>query len=453
MTDRERDLSVERWLRTTPVSAAQPDDCLDAETLAAWAEGLLDGSQRATAEAHASNCARCQAMLAVMVRTTPDRAAGTGSPIRKWLMMLGPPMAAAAAVALWFAVDRGPRAPVVDRVTNEQAKAEPAPGSPESPASVPAPVEADGKAPSPSADRDAVTRSRVAPSELADARKERETGPQAFATPPATVAPVNEKKDLATAKRTDPVLGSERLGAAAPLPTPPPAPPPAPQRPPTAEVQAAAGSRTAATGALPAAAPQQQANQTQNQAPNQAPNQNQDQTQNQSPPVQRQALEERVRVAEKPLARAAEDSAAARRAAGRGGAEGGLAETVTLNVRAKPGDFELDVASSFVRWRVVGGRTVQHSVDGGTTWTNQYTADPGVMLTSGTAPTPTVCWLVGRSGAILLTVDGKVWQRVTFPGTVDFAAVTASDARTATVTTIDDRQFATTDGGQTWTRR
>ncbi len=124
MTERDRDKSVEQWLRQTPVPGAQADDCLDAETLAAWAEGLLEGPQRATAEAHASNCARCQAMLAVMVRTTPAAAASTGSPLRKWLMMLGPPMAAAAAVALWFAVGQDHRTPVIDSLSKQQAKAE-----------------------------------------------------------------------------------------------------------------------------------------------------------------------------------------------------------------------------------------------------------------------------------------------------------------------------------------
>jgi photosystem II stability/assembly factor-like uncharacterized protein len=32
----------------------------------------------------------------------------------------------------------------------------------------------------------------------------------------------------------------------------------------------------------------------------------------------------------------------------------------------------------------------------------------------------------------------------------DLSGVRASDARTATVSTIDGRTFATTDGGQTW---
>ena len=128
MSDRDRDQSVEQWLRRTPVGAASTDDCLDADTLAAWSEGLLEGAERSSAESHASTCARCQAMLAVMARTTPVPASGTASPIRKWLMLLGPAMAAAAAVALWFAVDPSQRsAPsVLGELSKERAESAPA---------------------------------------------------------------------------------------------------------------------------------------------------------------------------------------------------------------------------------------------------------------------------------------------------------------------------------------
>ncbi len=95
---------------------------------------------------------------------------------------------------------------------------------------------------------------------------------------------------------------------------------------------------------------------------------------------------------------------------------------------------------------------MQRSPDAGATWSNQYTAPSGVFLTAGTAPSATVCWLVGRAGAIVVSTDG-VWQRVTFPDAVDLASVVAPDARTATVTTVDGRRFATADGGRTWTRR
>ena len=63
-------------------------------------------------------------MLAVMVRTTPVASASARSPIRKWLMLLGPAMAAAAAVALWVAVDRRREPSVIDELSKGQAKAE-----------------------------------------------------------------------------------------------------------------------------------------------------------------------------------------------------------------------------------------------------------------------------------------------------------------------------------------
>ena len=157
--NKDRDQTVEQWLRQTPASAARGDDCLDADTLAAWFEGSLEGSERSSAEAHAANCARCQAMLAVMVRTTPVPAARSGSPIRKWLMMLGPAMAAAAAVALWFAVDQGQRSTpsVVDSLRKEQAKVGRAPESRVAASPVPTEQEADRKAPG------ALARSRSTP--------------------------------------------------------------------------------------------------------------------------------------------------------------------------------------------------------------------------------------------------------------------------------------------------
>ena len=47
------------------------DACLDAETLAAWADGTLKAQAATAVEAHASSCARCMAVLAAMERTAP----------------------------------------------------------------------------------------------------------------------------------------------------------------------------------------------------------------------------------------------------------------------------------------------------------------------------------------------------------------------------------------------
>jgi len=76
-----------------------------------------------------------------------------------------------------------------------------------------------------------------------------------------------------------------------------------------------------------------------------------------------------------------------------------------------------------------------------------------VLLTAGAAPSANVCWLVGRAGAVILSTDGRAWRRLTFPEQIDLTAVTAVDARTATVTTADGRRFETADGGRTWRLR
>ena len=109
----DRDTSVGRLLPGAlgaRAGAAPGRACLDAGTLAAWADEALDARERANAEVHAADCARCQALLAAMVRTLPPPPAAQ-SPFRtRPLWWLIPLMPAAAALVLWFAVPG--RAPV-----------------------------------------------------------------------------------------------------------------------------------------------------------------------------------------------------------------------------------------------------------------------------------------------------------------------------------------------------
>jgi photosystem II stability/assembly factor-like uncharacterized protein len=103
------------------------------------------------------------------------------------------------------------------------------------------------------------------------------------------------------------------------------------------------------------------------------------------------------------------------------------------------------------RWRIGPGPIVQHSADGGVTWTRQETGAPA-ELTAGAAPTPDVCWLVGRAGLALRTTDGgSRWGRIAFPEAIDLTGVTASSALIAILDAADGRRFRTTDGGLTWT--
>ena len=102
-----------------------------------------------------------------------------------------------------------------------------------------------------------------------------------------------------------------------------------------------------------------------------------------------------------------------------------------------------------VRWRF-SGTSVERSVDGGTTWRPQ-TIGATTQLLAGSAPDPRICWLVGRSGAVLLTTDGETWRRLEFPdATRDLVAVAARSASAATVTTSTGMIYETSDGGKTW---
>lgn len=71
-------------------------------------------------------------------------------------------------------------------------------------------------------------------------------------------------------------------------------------------------------------------------------------------------------------------------------------------------------------------------------------------LTAGHALSPSVCWIVGKAGIVLLTTDGEAWVSRPLPEPVDLTAVEAVDTLTATVTAADGRRFVTTDGGITW---
>jgi len=107
---------------------------------------------------------------------------------------------------------------------------------------------------------------------------------------------------------------------------------------------------------------------------------------------------------------------------------------------------------AIIRWRILRrgtGSTVERSVDGGVTWQAQQTG-VSVPLTAGASPSPSVCWLVGASGTVLLSTGGASWQRVAFPEVTDLTSVSATDDKHATVTTSDGRIFITTDGGAKW---
>lgn len=102
-----------------------------------------------------------------------------------------------------------------------------------------------------------------------------------------------------------------------------------------------------------------------------------------------------------------------------------------------------------VQWRL-SGSLVERSLDAGKTWVRQTTGTTSALV-AGSSPAPTVCWLVGPAGTVVVTVDGERWRQVSFPDpNADIRTVAATDAHRAAVTTSDKRTYVTADGGLTW---
>lgn len=100
--DRKLEQALEHELRHT--GTPDRDACVDAETLAAWAEGGLDAAQMAAVEVHVSSCGRCQAIVGAAARSAPVIAPVISTnPFRfpRWALA---PLAAAAAITIWMVV-------------------------------------------------------------------------------------------------------------------------------------------------------------------------------------------------------------------------------------------------------------------------------------------------------------------------------------------------------------
>ena len=101
-----------------------------------------------------------------------------------------------------------------------------------------------------------------------------------------------------------------------------------------------------------------------------------------------------------------------------------------------------------IQWRIAGA-AVERTTNAGETWTRIQTGHPEAIV-AGSAPGAEVCWLVGRSGTVLVTSDARTWRRTSAPSTADIVSVSAADELNAVVRTADGQAFRTGDGGATW---
>jgi hypothetical protein len=108
-----------------------------------------------------------------------------------------------------------------------------------------------------------------------------------------------------------------------------------------------------------------------------------------------------------------------------------------------------------VLWRIRPKGQIERSSNGGVSWLPQNSG-VDVELTAGSAPSESVCWIIGRGGTILKTTDGGGhWSKVAWPNAGEISGIQATDAMHAVVygeTEVMPSRFATNDGGATWFR-
>jgi len=238
----ERDQTVDRLLRQslkTPASGGATSACLDAETLAAWADGGLSGRTLDSVQLHVADCVRCQDLAGTLARIRS--AVPPAEPVRtsrRWLAWFVPVAAAAAALAVWFAVPGNLGAPINGR--DVPLVREPAPPQIEtprddvqSPSIVPAPPPPETRKPLQEAP------SRLPPAESSlEARARRD----AAASPSAQAA---AKKAEQESTSNDLSKDKAAVAQAPATPASTAAPPPAAAPPAAARFGAAAAMRSA----------------------------------------------------------------------------------------------------------------------------------------------------------------------------------------------------------------
>lgn len=398
----DRDRSIEHLLRQTPPqsSSAPSAACVDAERLAAWAEGSLRGEEAKQVEVHLADCARCQAMAAVFAESAP--ALPVLVPFWKhwsvrWLLPL---WAASAFVLAWaFVVREQPDEPAATMARVEQAEAPPVTPAPDvTPEAAPGAPPASAAAPASEPAREAEARRFEQSSALK-------------AEPPVASSDTAEQADMIA--RQAPMAAPE-----APSPPPPAsssafAPPPPPPAPSAPAIQTQSGERSTAAA---------------------QPGRGQNNVMMDGISVLEPGLPIHARI----------------------GGPDPIVFGPPLEPRAtlagEPGATAARELSPPPRWRIASDGRVDRSADGGASW-SPVPLESSPVISAGSAPSALVCWLAGREGAVFRATDGVTFQRVSFPEAIPLVSVQAVDAAQATIVSDDGRVFTTTNGGGEWRER
>lgn len=438
-------------------------ECPDAEVIAAYAEQALAQAESAQWEGHFTTCERCRRILRVLSASadTPlagkevahlgelvstvrvpveitGRSAGRARPTRvdwrtRWL---APALGVAAVLLVWFAIRPPWRA--TDRSVSTtlvaQAPKEDAPLSPTSPEvdrlSRVAPPQDQKTDAAPSPDRSSANTPSLNSPVEAPAKRRMEDGNEIARISPSAgnaAGSLQEKKKLS----------SLPAGREIQPPAISPAPPPLPKAQAAMEAPAVPQSEAkAASNAAAAEAPQVKTNA--------------DAIAN---PLSRDKQAATVQGEVAPIF---------------GGVPG---QKISPNLQSNGRNDQafavirparnfsslLKAPSGLTLWRAGRGGIIERSTDAGKTWVSQMSPSKEDWL-AGAAVSDTVCWLVGRNGAIARTSDGEHWHTVGSPSLArgasgkfpDWVGVTAMGAQAVSITGGDQQHYTTQDGGQTW---
>lgn len=403
--DREFDGPLRAALRGPDAGAGAGEACPDAERLALYAARELDAGEREALEPHLARCARCQAILAVLVtaddiaadavapsplpaattptgpvpgellepQTTPGgRASAFG---RGWWRWVLPLPAAAMVAALYFAVRPAPApAPSFEMAARDTARAD----------HDTAPANRDTAR----ADRDTALLDRDsarASGDTAPADRDTAAAGREKATAPrdeAVVAPKEEaRRQAATgtgAAATEQELGEARAEAVQP----------AEVRTPVTEVTAPAAKARPPAAAARASAP--------------------------------------------PVTLAAQ-------------AEGRIIDLPSTGAPR----FRIDAAGRL--WtRPESANEAAAGFDAPSAWRPVPLPLPAT-LRAGACESASVCWVAGRDGLVFRTGNGRDWVRVPSPTTTEIVAILVVPPGRVVLTTVDGTRYETRDNGVTWT--
>jgi hypothetical protein len=404
------DSMLRRGLSSDSTRAEQ--GCPEPEVLAAYYERSLAPAEIDQFDAHLATCARCRKQIAALVRSEPHDEKPLDAPA-SWLWnwrWLAPAVTAVAIVLIWVGIrahHKVIKEPVNVAMTQTTAPLEP----------VPQPPQPQLAPPSRTVTGDGLSKPAATPT---FGKKFSEASPQGLAkqnggapTAASGRASAGEPPSF-TGEGAGVSSAGGVLGGAAPAPPPPPR-------------DDSALSATLAQSAPADVTSTANSNATRLAAP--------------------QASGAGGATARR------EFSLSAKRPASAPQAKASSTAADQLQVReASPNPIVIRSPDATKSWRIAVSGAIEFSADSGVTWEMQRPEIAGAM-TTGFAPSAKVCWIVGRSGAVLRTANGTDWKQVTAPTSQDLTGVTAWSAKRAQVTAADASVFVTKDGGKSWTQQ